>query len=660
MDKQTRSLQHLAHRYLSRLLEAYPSLFETISELDRGERLRLGLRSEHCKNVSTLRTFLAQSAAQPDARLQLLEQNIGLFARQMGDPSGAVTGLLTLATHLVLSPSLVNLFSNAVGDDTLPNSLECVAIMLGEEADTLHTLLADDHWLIRCEYVSLDTHQDFEVSFDMSASHARRLLLKPLDSPMDLLEDTLVCEPPSTLTLADFAPLQPEGMLQDLQLWHQQPQAGLNLMFWGNPGTGKTECARLIASLAGYTLYSVMPRELRGRDLRLNDVMLAQEVLRHAQRTMLLLDEADDLLLPLIGGSIGKARRHQMLMRNPMPVIWAMNDFPLVEESTQRRFTWITRFARPNRLTRRRLFTESLRGLRLPVAQIEQWCDREWLSAGHITQVAALCRRLGMQGKAAIPFIERWLDEREQALQIDKPPRYRLAGQYDLSLLNPRHNGVPLPQLMANLARQQEGRILLYGAPGTGKTAFVHHLGQVLDKPVIQKRASDLLSKWVGGSEQQIAGAFREAGEQGAILFIDEVDSLLSDRQSHQRSFETSQVNELLSWMEVFDGILLMATNLRDRLDGAVGRRFDYQIELCALQPEQLARKLVALLGKREGGQAATQLHELDNLTLGDLAVLERRKQLNGGVSRQEVVETLQQMAREKHKGSRPIGFLAA
>ena len=58
LDKQTRSLQHLAHRYLSRLLEAYPALFETISELDRGERLRLGFRSEHCKKEKPTRQLV--------------------------------------------------------------------------------------------------------------------------------------------------------------------------------------------------------------------------------------------------------------------------------------------------------------------------------------------------------------------------------------------------------------------------------------------------------------------------------------------------------------------------------------------------------------------------------------------------------------------------
>ena len=61
---------------------------------------------------------------------------------------------------------------------------------------------------------------------------------------------------------------------------------------------------------------------------------------------------------------------------------------------------------------------------------------------------------------------------------------------------------------------------------------------------VVQKRASDLMSMWVGGTEQRIAAAFAAARDAEQFLVFDEADSLLADRRFAQRSWEVSQVNE--------------------------------------------------------------------------------------------------------------------
>ena len=72
--------------------------------------------------------------------------------------------------------------------------------------------------------------------------------------------------------------------------------------------------------------------------------------------------------------------------------------------------------------------------------------------------------------------------------------------------------------------------LLMFGPPGTGKTEFVKHLGKELDRKVLVMKGSDLLSKYVGESEQNIAKAFQRAETEHVILFFDEIDGLVQDR----------------------------------------------------------------------------------------------------------------------------------
>ena len=122
-------------------------------------------------------------------------------------------------------------------------------------------------------------------------------------------------------------------------------------------------------------------------------------------------------------------------------------------------------------------------------------------------------------------------------------------------------------------ARAKSGRLCLYGPPGTGKTAYGRWLAEQLDMPLLVKRASDLMSMYVGQNEKNIALAFNEAANDGALLLIDEVDGFLQDRKGAQRGWEVSLVNEMLAQMESFPGVLIASTNLMEGLDTAGLRR---------------------------------------------------------------------------------------
>ncbi len=97
-----------------------------------------------------------------------------------------------------------------------------------------------------------------------------------------------------------------------------------------------------------------------------------------------------------------------------------------------------------------------------------------------------------------------------------------------------------------------------------------------------------VVSKWVGQTEQNLARIFREARTANAVLFLDEADTLLMERGEGRASrHDDSIVNTLLTLIERHDGVVLLATNLADRLDKALARRLTYRLLFPFPEPKQ-------------------------------------------------------------------------
>ena len=152
--------------------------------------------------------------------------------------------------------------------------------------------------------------------------------------------------------------------------------------------------------------------------------------------------------------------------------------------------------------------------------------------------------------------------------------------------------------------------------------------------PVLHKRASDLLSMFVGGTEQQIADAFAEAREAQAFLVFDEADSLLLERADAVRSWEISQVNEMLTWMDSHALPFACTTNLLERLDRASLRRFLVKLRFGWLTPEQARHAFQQFFGLA----APAGLERLRTLTPADFALVRRRAAVRGGERHPELL----------------------
>ena len=143
-------------------------------------------------------------------------------------------------------------------------------------------------------------------------------------------------------------------------------------------------------------------------------------------------------------------------------------------------------------------------------------------------------------------------------------------------------------------ARSVQGRrglrILFSGLPGTGKTLAAEVLAQALHADLLVVDLARMVSKWLGETEKNLASAFDQAEATGAVLFFDEADALFGKRtevsDAHDR-YANIESAYLLARLERFDSVAILATNLRQNMDKAFLRRFEYAIDFAEPAPPE-------------------------------------------------------------------------
>jgi hypothetical protein len=135
-------------------------------------------------------------------------------------------------------------------------------------------------------------------------------------------------------------------------------------------------------------------------------------------------------------------------------------------------------------------------------------------------------------------------------------------------------------------------RLLFSGLPGTGKTLAAEVVAHALHADLLVIDLARLVSKWIGETEKNLAAAFDQAEATGAVLFFDEADALFGKRtevsDAHDR-YANIESSYLLARLERFDGVAILATNLRGNLDRAFMRRFEVALDFAEPGPEERA-----------------------------------------------------------------------
>ena len=133
---------------------------------------------------------------------------------------------------------------------------------------------------------------------------------------------------------------------------------------------------------------------------------------------------------------------------------------------------------------------------------------------------------------------------------------------------------------LRKVVKKTKGLALLFaGPPGTGKTMAAEALAHELDSPLHLVNYAQMENLWVGETEKNIERVFAKAAEDHAVLFFDEADAVFFRRGFMTAPWMNRDVNVLLSHIEAFPGVVILATNLARTLDKALDRRIDIAVE---------------------------------------------------------------------------------
>jgi SpoVK/Ycf46/Vps4 family AAA+-type ATPase len=492
----------------------------------------------------------------------------------------------------------------------------------------------------------------------------------------------------SELTLADYPHVEDDAryLAAMLKAACTQSEKGVNVLVYGAPGTGKTEFAKVVAAMSGAELYEVECFDREGQSLsgkeRYRSLQVSQSFLKGRTNTVLLFDEVEDVfptnpseMLNMFlsdersrGSVNGKAWVNQTLESNPIPTIWISNSINQIDPAYRRRFQFHLELKNPPQNVRANITRKHLSGLEVSDEFVEKLAARRTLTPAQIHAAARFAQLAKSEVADSVEdLVLKQLDRSDAALgfkEEDRESKFRpLVTTYDLTLLNieSRH---PVEKMVEAIKKKNKASLCFYGMPGTGKTALGEHIAKSIERPLIIKKASDLVSKYVGETEQNMAAMFKEATTEKAVLLLDEADSFLRARSMAQRSYEVTEVNEMLQQMERFDGVFICTTNLIDQVDEAALRRFTFKIQFKPLTREQRERMFATEALEGDATKLTEKIRngllKMEMLTPGDFAAVKRQIVLfDEMLPPEEFLAQLEQEHKVKPdiKWARSIGF---
>jgi hypothetical protein len=404
----------------------------------------------------------------------------------------------------------------------------------------------------------------------------------------------------------EFCPRLPETLLERLREALVRDDNGFYpvFAFRGRYGVGKRAAAHYMAQLLNIPLLQLDLEALGNSDLglregvevALRDARLLNAVLYLAGWDEVLVDDQPPLAL------------FEELMAYPGAVVLAGEAIwqPIGEERHRR----ILRVAFDDSDYEHRLavWRHYLGQSELPLLEL---ANQFRFTPGQISDAVATARDMAQWHNRDVETVDLFAASRAHsnqklgALATKITPRYRwqdiILPQDSLLQLREMVNTVrqrPLVYGKWGFGRKQalgKGLSALFaGESGTGKTMAADILAGELNQDLYKIDLSMLVSKYIGETEKNLNRVFTEAATSNAILFFDEADAIFGKRSevkdSHDR-YANLEISYLLQRMETYDGVVILATNMRSNLDEAFTRRLHFIVEFPF--PEARDRELI-------------------------------------------------------------------
>ena len=404
-----------------------------------------------------------------------------------------------------------------------------------------------------------------------------------------------------------------------------------NILIYGPPGTGKTEFVKTLAARLKLSAHFIGEHNGQGaeptRRERIAALMVANAIGDTSHKTIIAVDEADDLFAGV--DEENAATRHgskvfmnRLVERVASPTIWIANDIDRLGPAVVRRMSLVVRFPKPGLAVRKKMIERISDRAGFPLAAKETTRIAQIPAAPALIENAIRsAARIGGSSVEAQKILECGLEAMGSR---------QFAGAPSPLTFDPALSSADVDLVkLAGRARTAATKALsfcLSGASGTGKSAYARYLAEKLELEPLEKRYSDLISSYLGESEQAIARTFEEAADLRSFLILDEVDSLLRDRTAARHSWEITQVNEMLTQMERHPYPFACTTNAPELLDPATARRFLFKVRFLPMTSDQVA----AAFHRAFGMTCPEIASRLDSLTPGDFAVVARRAEVFG------------------------------
>jgi SpoVK/Ycf46/Vps4 family AAA+-type ATPase len=600
------------------------------------------------------RAAVLARAREPEPAASPLQKRVDFFVKCCGLTSsqGYLLALLARASRNIMCSELLIVANGASHYRSRQQAFDLKELSTVFRPGIDMRELSKDGALLRFGLMEMDSSENLSLTDTVEQILSMRRL-----SAREVRDQLLGLARHATLDWDDFAHIGARDLAA--RIVENSEGGGANILLYGPPGTGKSEFAKTLGARVKRGVHFLGEADKQAnepnRRERVAALMIATELGAAAGKMIVVVDEADDLFAGV--DEDDAATRHgskvfmnRLVEQTRVPTVWITNDLSRLGPAVVRRMNLVVRFPRPGVAVRQRIVERvaSRTSIDLDVKAIGQLA-RLPAAPALIENAILSAARMGGTGKEALQILGGGL--KAMGFGEIAPPPAPIAFDPSLSRAD-----VDLRALAAKIkaAPSKALSFCLSGPPGTGKSAYARHLAAELGLEVLEKRYSDLASSYLGESEKAIAAAFEEAADRGAFLILDEADSLLRDRGAARHSWEITQVNEMLIWMERHPFPFACTTNAPDPLDPATARRFLFKVRFLPMDEGQIA----AAFFKAFGTEAPRSILKLEFLTPGDFAVVARKAEVLGERDPKQLALWLEEEVAAKPEGKRArIGF---